>query len=366
MTDYIGAKDYRHDQEGCTGVLLVNLGTTEAPTTAAVRRYLAEFLWDPRVIEMPRALWWLILHGVILRLRPRKVAHAYQSIWTPEGSPLLAISQRLAAALQTRLSERLSSRVEVALAMRYGQPSIDTALQTLRERGLRRLVVLPMYPQYSATTTASVFDEVARVLSTWRWVPELRFVQHYHDHPAYIEALAASVREHWQRNARGDKLLMSFHGIPRRYILAGDPYFCECQKTGRLLAAALGLSEDQWQLSFQSRVGREEWLQPYTDKVLAAWGKQQLARVDVVCPGFSVDCLETLEEIAMQDRSLFESRGGGDYTYIAALNDSEAHVALLCDLLAEQMRGWDEAPLSADREQRQEIQRRAQAMGASH
>lgn len=366
MTHYIGTTDFRHDQDDCTGVLLVNLGTTTAPTREAVRRYLGEFLWDPRVIEMPRPLWWLILHGIVLRLRPGKVAHAYQSIWTDAGSPLLSISQRLADGLQRKLSAGASRRIEVALAMRYGEPSIERALQILRERGMRRLLVLPMYPQYSATTTATAFDEIARVLRGWRWVPELRFIQHYHDHPKYIEALAASVRSHWERDSRPDRLLMSFHGLPRRYFLAGDPYFCECQKTGRLLAQALDLDESQWLLSFQSRVGREEWLKPYTDKTLAEWGKQKLGRVDVICPGFSVDCLETLEEVAQQDRELFQSRGGGAYNYIPALNDSDAHLELLSALVAQHRQGW-EGPADTDSvEQRQETQRRAQAMGATH
>jgi len=367
VTNYIGTTDFRHDQDDCTGVLVVNLGTTEAPTKDAVRRYLAEFLWDPRVIEMSRPLWWLILHGIILRLRPGKVARAYQSIWTDEGSPLLSISQRLADRLQQHLSAGAPRRIEVALAMRYGRPSIEAALRTLRERGMRRLLVLPMYPQYSATTTATVFDEVTRVLSGWRWVPELRFIQHYHDHPMYIEALAASVRAHWQQQGGGpDKLLMSFHGIPRRYFLAGDPYFCECQKTGRLLAEALGLTEDQWLLAFQSRVGREEWLKPYTDKTLAEWGKRKTGRVDVVCPGFSVDCLETLEEIAQQDRELYQARGGGDYTYIPALNDTAAHLDLLTELVRRHMQGWEQPAQPDTVEHRQATQRRAQAMGAKH
>lgn len=366
MTKYIGTADFRHDQDDCTGILLVNLGTTAAPTKAAVRRYLAEFLWDPRVIEMPRPLWWLILHGIILRLRPGRVAHAYQSIWSADGSPLLSISQHLTDRLQQHLSAAAWPRIEVALGMRYGQPSIEGALQTLRERGMRRLLVIPLYPQYSATTTASVFDEVTRVLCGWRWVPELRFIQHYHDNPKYIEALAGSVRAHWQNNARPDKLLMSFHGIPRRYFLSGDPYFCECQKTGRLLAEALGLDEDQWLLSFQSRVGREEWLKPYTDKTLTEWGRQKLQHVDVICPGFSVDCLETLEEIAQQDREVFQSRGGGEYTYIPALNDNAAHVELLAELAFEHMQGWEQTAQADSVEHRQATQRRAQAMGAKH
>ncbi len=365
MTGYTAIHDFRHDQDDCTGVLLVNLGTTDAPTPDAVRRYLAEFLWDPRVVEMSRPLWWLILHGVILRLRPAKVARAYRSIWTDEGSPLLSISQRLTEALQKRLSADTPQRVEVALAMRYGKPSIEKTLQTLRERGMRRLLVVPLYPQYSATTTATVFDEVTRVLRHWRWVPELRFIQHYHDHPDYIRALADSARRHWEDRPQPEKLLMSFHGIPKRYFMAGDPYHCECQKTARLLADELGLNEDQWALTFQSRVGREEWLKPYTDKTLAAWGKQKLASVDVICPGFSIDCLETLEEIDQQNRELFQSRGGGEFSYIPALNDSPAHTGFLTGLIGVHLQGWD-TDHAAGVEQRQETQRRAQAMGAEH
>jgi ferrochelatase len=365
MTHYTGIHAFRHDQESCTGVLLVNLGTTDEPTADAVRRYLAEFLWDPRVIELPRPLWWLILHGVILRIRPAKVAKAYQAIWTEQGSPLLAISEKLTDALQKRLSEQSAQRIEVALAMRYGRPSIEKALHVLRERGMRRLLVVPLYPQYSATTTATVFDEVARVLSSWRWLPELHFIQHYHDHALYIRALADSVRKHWENRSQPEKLVMSFHGIPKRYFLAGDPYHCECQKTGRLLADELGLNEDQWQLTFQSRVGREEWLKPYTDETMKALGKQKLSSVDVICPGFSVDCLETLEEIDEQNREFFQSAGGGEFSYIPALNDSAGHVDLLAELIGRHLLGWAADQVDSI-EQRQETQRRAQAMGAEH
>jgi protoporphyrin/coproporphyrin ferrochelatase len=364
MTTYTGTADYRHDQDDCTGILLVNLGTTEAPTAAAVRRYLAEFLWDPRVIEIPRPLWWLILHGVILRFRPAKVAHAYQAIWTERGSPLLANCIALAETLQAAVGDQFNHRVEVELAMRYGQPSIERALTTLRERGMRRLLVVPMYPQYSATTTGSVFDEVASVLQGWRWVPGLRMIQNYHDHPLYIKGLADSVRSHWANQGQAEKLMMSFHGIPKRYFISGDPYFCECHKTARLLAAELGLDESQWLLTFQSRVGREEWLKPYTDKTLETLGHDKLQSVDVICPGFSIDCLETLEEIDMQNRELFESAGGGRYSYIPALNDSPAHTALLMDLVNTHMQGWEGS--TAGLEQRQATQRRAQAMGADH
>ncbi|WP_455235070.1 ferrochelatase [Thiogranum longum] len=363
MTHYRGDPDYRHDQLPCTGVLMVNLGTPEAATPKAVRRYLGEFLWDPRLVEMPRPLWWLILHGVILRLRPAKVAKAYQTVWTEDGSPLLSISRRQVNAVGAQLRDLGAGNIEVALAMRYGQPSVDTALQALHKKGMRRLLVVPMYPQYSATTTGSVFDEVSRVLRGWRWIPELRFIQHYHDNPAYIEALANSVREYWREKGRPDCLMMSFHGIPRRYFMAGDPYFCECQKTGRLLAEKLELADEQWQLTFQSRFGREEWLQPYTDVTLRAWGKQGVARVDVVCPGFSADCLETLEEIDEQNRELFLASGGKEFHYIPALNDRVEHVDALAKLVAAHVQGWEDvAPhtpesLAACRE-------RARVMGA--
>jgi ferrochelatase len=297
---------------------------------------------------MARPLWWLALHGVILRLRPAKVARAYQKVWTDEGSPLLSLSKKLTHAVERNMKSTASDRVLVALAMRYGQPSIEQVLNELRAQGMRRLLVLPLYPQYSATTTAAVFDEVSRVLSHWRWVPELRFVQHYHDHPAYIGALADSISEYWKANGQAERLLMSFHGIPKRYFTAGDPYFCECQKTARLLADRLGLEERRWQLTFQSRFGREEWLQPYTDHTLRDWAQQGIRDVDVVCPGFSVDCLETLEEIDEQNREFFLSAGGERYSYIPALNDGPGHATALAQLLADHMRGWDGAGESGD------------------
>ncbi len=340
MTDLHTNLDFRHDDAPCTGVLLVNLGTPEAPTTKAVRDYLAEFLWDPRVVDMARPLWWLILHGVILRIRPAKVAKAYQSIWTDDGSPLLSVSRRLTAALRQRYEGVDGSRVEIALAMRYGKPAMENALQDLQNKGMRRLLVLPLYPQYSSTTTAAVFDELSRVLGQWRWLPDIRFVQHYHDHPAYIEALATSIRKHWDTQGRAERLMMSFHGIPERMCRAGDPYYCECVKTARLLADKLELNDDQWKLTFQSRFGREQWLQPYTDGTLTEWAGQGVRSVDVVCPGFSADCLETLEEMNEQNRELFLSKGGERFSYIPALNDRAEHVDALAGLIDAQLQGW--------------------------
>jgi len=340
MSRYIDEAGFRHDSRDCTGILLVNLGTPDKPDARSVRHYLAEFLWDPRVVEIWRPLWWLILHGVILRIRPRKVAALYRSIWTPEGSPLLVIPQKQCDLIAARLADIAPERVETVLAMRYGTPSIEAGLNELRKRGARRLLVLPLYPQYSATTTASVFDEVTRVLSSWRHVPGLRFIQHYHDEPDYIAALADSIREHWAKHGQPDKLLMSFHGIPRRCLLAGDPYFCEVQKTARLLAAALELGDDQWLLAFQSRFGREEWLSPYVDSTLKDWGRQGVGRVDVVCPGFSADCLETLEEISVQNRETFLASGGREFHYIPALNGRADHIEVLSQLLRRNMSGW--------------------------
>jgi ferrochelatase len=335
---FSGITDYPHDSQVKTGVLLCNLGTPDAPTAPAVRRYLAEFLWDPRVVEIPRPIWWLILHGIVLRLRPKKVAHAYASVWQDEGSPLLVFSKRQQAALADRLAG-----IPVALGMSYGKPSMASALEELRQQGVNRLLVLPLYPQYSGATAGPVFDLVSRVLQGWRRVPESRFVMHYHDEPAYIEALAESVRSHWAEHGRPDKLLMSFHGMPKYTLEKGDPYFCECQKTGRLLAEKLELQNDAWQLTFQSRFGKAEWLKPYTDKTLQAWGEQGLARVDVICPGFSADCLETLEEMAMQNRATFLEAGGGQYHYIPALNDRPAHMDFLADLVKRHIQGWPDA-----------------------
>jgi ferrochelatase len=362
------ANTFDHSSPERLGVLLVNLGTPEAPTRAAVRRYLKEFLWDPRVVEVPRPLWWLILNGVILNLRPSRSAHAYSTVWTADGSPLLVNSREQQGALQVALDERLEGPVSVVLGMRYGQPSIATALRELRERGARRVLVLPLYPQYSATTTASVFDAVTSELQRWRWLPELRFVSHYHDEPDYVAALAESVRRFQGQHGEPDRLLMSFHGVPRRYLLAGDPYHCECQKTGRLLAETLGLVPEEWGLSFQSRVGREEWLRPYTDELLKQWAKAGVRRVHVICPGFSADCLETLEEIAMQNRDAFLKAGGSEYHYIPCLNDDELHVNMLAGLVERHCQGWPEA--SADYNdvavstQLRARQERALAMGA--
>ncbi len=356
--------DFRHDQPDSLGVLLVNLGTPDSPTTGDVRRYLKEFLWDPRVVELARPIWWLVLNGIILNTRPRRSAQAYRKVWTEQGSPLLVISQQQRDALQHALQAALPGPVHVALAMRYRNPSIAAGLAELRAAGARRVVVLPLYPQYSATTTASIFDAVTDELRTWRWLPELRFVNHYHDDPAYIQALADSVRRHWQRNGRADKLVMSFHGIPQEYFAKGDPYYCECQKTGRLLAEALELDDQQWHLTFQSRLGPKQWLQPYTDRTLAELAAAGTRHVAVICPGFSADCLETLEEIALENREVFLHAGGERYDYIPCLNDQPDHIAALSRLVQQHAQGWPETTLPTDSEADADRQHRARHLGA--
>ncbi|UCF66389.1 MAG: ferrochelatase [Acidobacteriota bacterium] len=322
------------------GVLLANLGTPDAPTPGALRRYLKQFLWDPRVVEQPRIKWWLILHLFILTTRPRKSAALYRKIWTEAGSPLIVFSHRLADAVSKRLSERIDAPTRLALGMRYGQPSIAHALAELRRAGCRRLLCLPLYPQYSATTTASTFDALFAELSTWRAIPELRTVRQYHDEPGYIDALTASIRELWDREGEPDKLLFSFHGIPLRYFEAGDPYPCQCRETARLVAERLALASERYRVSFQSIFGREKWVEPATDAMLVSLAREGTRRVDVLCPGFAADCLETLEEIDQLNRELFTRAGGERFRYIPCLNDRPDHAAMLAGLLEQHLGGW--------------------------
>ncbi|HBE91353.1 MAG TPA: ferrochelatase [Gammaproteobacteria bacterium] len=340
MTSYAGPEHYKHTTQQRIGVLLVNLGTPDAATTSSVRRFLAEFLADPRIVEMPRLIWWLILHGILLRIRPRKVAKAYQKIWGEEGSPLLVIGRQQEEAVQRELDILYPDTFDVELAMRYGKPSIRDSLDVFRRKACRCIVVLPLFPQYSATTSASVIDEVGRCLRNWRLVPELRTIMNYHDDVRYIDALAQSLERSWLDNGRKQLLLMSFHGIPQRYVDAGDTYYCECHKTARLLAEKLSLQPEQWKLVFQSRFGREPWLQPYLDKTLEKLPGQGVTSVEIVCPGFSADCLETLEEVAIQNKELCMASGGQDYHYIPALNSDDAHIGLLAGLVEEESHGW--------------------------
>jgi len=323
-------------------IVLVNLGTPAAPTTSAVRRYLAEFLGDPRIVETPRWLWWLILNGVILRIRPRRSARLYRKVWTEQGSPLQAGTRALAERLHARLKQEFGGRVVVRHAMRYGEPSVAATMRELATMGMRRLLVIPLFPQFSATTTASVLDAVGAELRTWRYPPELRFVNDYYAEPTHIEALARSVEAHWQNNGRGQRLMLSFHGIPERYVRNGDPYRGQCESTARLLRERLDLTGDELMLCFQSRVGREPWLQPYTDKTLEALPGQGVLRIDAMCPGFSIDCLETLEEIAMEGRETFLEAGGERFDYIPSLNDGDDQINALAALARRHVQGWPE------------------------
>ncbi|NEX60719.1 ferrochelatase [Noviherbaspirillum galbum] len=335
--------DYTHGSIARTAILLVNLGTPDAPDTPSVRRYLKQFLSDPRVVEIPRAVWSLILHGVILPFRSSKSAAKYASIWTAEGSPLKLHTERQARLLRGYLGER-GHAVEVAYAMRYGNPSIDSVLDKLKADGCDRILVVPAYPQYSGTTTASIWDAVFQHYASVRNIPELRLVKHYHDHAAYIDALRDSILDHWKTNGRPDKLLMSFHGVPKRTLMLGDPYHCECHKTGRLLAAALGLTADQYLVTFQSRFGKAEWLQPYTAPTVARLAKEGVRRIDVVCPGFTSDCLETLEEIAMEVKQDFLVAGGKEFHYIPCLNESSRWIAGMADIALQHLHGWPTGP----------------------
>ena len=339
MPRFTAASSFEHASPERTGLLLVQLGTPDAPEPGPVRRYLREFLSDPRVVEIPRLAWWPILNGIILTTRPRKSAAKYAQIWTDEGSPLAVYTARQATMLRGFLGER-GLDLEVAHAMRYGRPSIPQALRELRQRNVTRLLVLPLYPQYSGSTTATGFDAVWEELASWRNLPELRTVRSFHDFPPYIDALVERVRASWMDEGPPDRLVMSFHGVPRRSLLQGDPYHCECQVTGRLLAQRLGLGPDRCVVTFQSRFGRAEWLQPYTDRVLEDLGRKGAGRVDVVCPGFVSDCLETLEEIAIEGRQTFIDAGGRDFRYIPCLNDHPAFVGALAALVQQHVGGW--------------------------
>jgi protoporphyrin/coproporphyrin ferrochelatase len=323
-----------------TALLLVNLGTPAAPTPDAVCAYLAEFLSDPRVVELPRWLWWPVLHGFILRTRPRRSAEAYAKIWRNNGSPLLVSSQTLTAAVRAEVARRTGGKVETALAMTYGAPSVRAEITALAAKGVRRLLVLPLFPQYSATSTGAALDAVNRVMQTLRWPPELRTVNDYHVDAGYLSALVGSVQAHWVEHGRAERLLLSFHGIPEQYADAGDPYPDQCRETARRLGDVLGMANDELLVTFQSRIGRQPWLRPYTDETIEQLARQDVKSLDVLCPGFAVDCLETLEEVALQYRTTFLTHGGEQFRYIPALNDARAHVTALSDIAMEQLAGW--------------------------
>jgi ferrochelatase len=359
---------HKHGNIPKTGILLINLGTPAAPTAEALRPYLREFLSDPRVVEIPRVLWLPILHGVILRRRPRVSAAKYAMIWTKEGSPLAVHTAKQTLLLKGYLGERFKTPLTVTWAMRYGEPAIEKTLQAMCEEGCDRVLVLPLYPQYAASSTASSFDAVFDAMKKMRNPPALRLVKHYHDHPAYISALANNVNRYWEVNGRPDKLLMSFHGLPRFALDRGDPYHCECHKTARLLATELGLSAERYVVTFQSRFGRAEWLQPYTLQTVQELGKSKTGRLDVVCPGFVADCLETLEEIAMENKDAYVQAGGGEFRYIPALNENHEWIEALARIAAENLHGWASTEWDATAGTREATSARARAlaMGAKN
>lgn len=330
---------FSHGKASRTAVLLCNLGTPDEPTTPALRRYLAEFLSDPRVVEIPALVWRVILHGIILRVRPAKSAAKYASIWLPEGSPLRVWTEKQAKLLGGYLGEQ-GHVLTVRYAMRYGNPGVPQVLDELLASGATRVLILPAYPQYSGATTASTIDAVGAWAARRRRLPELRFVNSFHDDPGYIAALASSVREHWARDGRADKLVMSFHGMPARTLHLGDPYHCECLKTGRLLAEALNLSKDDYLITFQSRFGKAKWLEPYTEPSLKRLGSEGVQRVDVICPGFSSDCLETLEEIGQEGCAAFLGAGGKSFHYIPCLNARQDWINALATITARHLQGW--------------------------
>lgn len=353
---------HSHGTVSRSAIVLVNLGTPDEPTRAKVRSYLKQFLSDPRVVEIPARIWWFILNLFILPFRSGQSAAKYRTIWTREGSPLKVFTAQQAGALEAMLVERGHDGVRVAMAMRYGSPALPDVLDRLKEEGCDRIVVLPAYPQYSGTTTASIWDAVFKHYGRVRNVPELRLVKHYHDHEGYINALRDNVLAHWELHGRGQKLVMSFHGVPRRTLLLGDPYYCECQKTGRLLADALGLGADDYLVTFQSRFGKAEWLQPYTAPTVQELARGGIERIDVICPGFTSDCLETLEEISMEVRHDFESNGGKVFHYIPCLNASPAWIVGMAEIAEQHLIGWPTILTPAQREAR----RLDAARGAEH
>ncbi|MEQ1487272.1 MAG: ferrochelatase [Methylotenera sp.] len=345
MAYYNPEPKYEHGDQLKVGILLANLGTPDAPTAAALRPYLRQFLSDTRVVEIPRAIWWFILNCIILVIRPKKSAEKYAQVWLPEGSPLMVHAQKQTTLLRGFLGQKIKSPFAVELGMSYGNPSMQSAIDKLKAAHCDRILVLPLYPQYAASSTASALDAVWRVLLKVRNVPAIRTIRNYHDHPAYIAALAKSVQEHWRINHKpdfgaGEKLVMSFHGVPKVHLTSGDPYHCQCHKTGRLLAEALGVNKGEYVIAFQSRFGKQEWLKPYLASTLAELGKANTKRIDVICPGFSSDCLETLEEIAMEGKHIFQSNGGGEYSYIPALNENDAWIHAMTEIALENLQGW--------------------------
>ena len=339
MASFKGNKNYVHDSGLKTGVLLTNLGTPDEPTTPSLKKYLRQFLSDGRVIETPKAIWWLILNGIILNTRPAKSAKNYKSVWTEEGSPLLLYTKKQKELIKSHLEKKYSNLV-FDIGMRYGNPSIKKGLNNLRNQNCDRIVVLPLYPQYCAATTGSTFDAVSEELQQWRWVPSLRFIGSYYDQPLYIKALRNSIQDFWSKNKKPSKLIFSYHGIPKKYLDKGDPYHCFCRKTTRLVAEEMKLPEGSYMTTFQSRFGPAEWLQPYTDKTIEGLAKDGVENIHVISPAFSSDCLETIEELNEENREIFMENGGKEFGYIPCLNDREDHINLLTSLLENELHGW--------------------------
>jgi len=356
---YRGQADYDHATAPLTGVLLTNLGTPDGPTKQALRPYLKQFLSDPRVVEVPRAIWWFILNGIILNTRPKRSAEAYREVWTERGSPLLYHLEDQVKGVATQLQSTFGQAVMVRGAMRYGNPSISSVMEEMANAGVQRLVVLPLYPQYGGPTTGSTFDDLAADFRQRRWLPDLRFISSYHDDPRYIRAIANSIKRHWETHSRAEKLIFSYHGMPKRYLLSGDPYHCQCHKTTRLVAEELELSSNEFLTTFQSRFGREEWLKPYTDETLKELPDDNTRSVQIICPGFSADCLETIEEIGMENRDYFLEAGGERYEYIPCLNAHEEHIQTLTARIHDELLGWKSRPFDA-----LQSKHAAQSMGA--
>ena len=368
---FLPEPEFEHGTQPKTGVLLINLGTPDEPTPGAVRRYLKEFLSDSRVVEIPRLIWWLILNGIILNTRPARTAKKYASIWMKEGSPLKVYTERQTQMLRGHLGERIKSPLAVTYAMRYGSPSLAKAIAELKAGHCNRILVLPLYPQYASSTTGAAMDAIGEELKRHRNVPGIRFVRNFHDHPAYIDAIVKNVLAYWMKAGRPDfatdKMLMSFHGLPRFHLDKGDPYHCECHKTARLIAEQFNLKKDQYLVTFQSRFGKAEWLKPYTGKTLAALGRAGVKRVDTICPGFAADCLETLEEIAIEGKATFLESGGREFNYIPTTNDTQPWINALMTITMQNLGGWVSADwdkTAAEAELAAGAQR-AKALGAS-
>ena len=340
MVKFVGEKNYEHGSKDKTGVLITNLGTPDAPDAKSLRKYLNQFLSDPRVIEIPKFLWQIILKGIILQVRPRKSAANYKKIWTDNGSPLLDISKKQIEGVKKIILAKYPN-IEFALGMRYGNPSIESALKYLQNRQVRRLLVLPLYPQYCAATTGSTFDEVTNILQKWRWIPELRFINQYFEEEEYIEALVTSIKNFWNKHEKPQKIIFSYHGIPKKYLTNGDPYHCFCLKTTRLVKEKMNLTDEEIITTFQSRFGRAEWLKPYTAETLKELPGKGVKDIHIISPGFSADCLETLEELEEENREYFIESGGEKYKYIPCLNDNEKHLKFISHLVIKHTQGWN-------------------------